>query len=151
MSNLPHIFTFLANRQTKTLTGIWGRATWPLALALSCISFRCCFRYLYGGIPSLEHVQKKQENIKHANFTLLSKRGLNAFRWIKGVNEVDIKCLHTAVGQGHCICVAWHALLLTVVGAGYWGPGVAHVSVVWVYRLSPRSEGRREQKSGCWH
>lgn len=38
----------------QLLTGKWGRGTRPLALALSCISLRCCFRYLYGGIPSLQ-------------------------------------------------------------------------------------------------
>ena len=40
--------------------------------------------------------------------------------------------VHTAVGEGNGVCVAGHALLLTIVGAGGRSHGVAGVDVVRV-------------------
>lgn len=51
--DLMHFACLPLQKEILLLTGMWGSGTRPFALALSCISLRCCFRSLYGGIPSL--------------------------------------------------------------------------------------------------
>lgn len=52
--------------------------------------------------------------------------------------------IHTAVGEGKRVCVAGHALLLTVVGAGSRSHSVADVDVVRVDGLpARRMSGKR--------
>lgn len=155
MSNSAHIS--LCMQQYKNwycsellfvLTGIWGRGTRPLALALSCISLRCCFQYLYGGIPSLhKHRGKKKMNKNQLQIC-------NIFTKLKSVvlseaQQAVCEYLHTAVGQWHCVCIARHALLLTVIGTGCWSPRITHVCVVWVYRLSPWPEEELRHRDSC--
>lgn len=65
------------------------------------------------------------------------------------VQQVVFEYLHTAVGQWHCVCIARHALLLTVIGTGCWSPRIAHVCVVWVYRLSPWPEEELRHRDSC--
>lgn len=118
----------------QVLTGKWGRGTRPLALALSCISLRCCFRYRYGGIPSL----RRQKGHQVSN----RRKG-------KAARNGSVLCVHAAVSQWEGVGVARHALLLAVVGAGRWSSGVAHVSVVWVDGLPPRpvrEQGEQENE-----
>lgn len=62
-------------------------------------------------------------------------------------NEYVSVYLHAAVGQWQCVGITWHALLLTVIRTGCWSSSVAHVSVVWVYRLPPRPV--REERLLC--
>lgn len=42
------------------------------------------------------------------------------------------KYVHTAVGEGQCVCVAGHTLLLTVVGAGSRSHRITDVDIVRV-------------------
>lgn len=57
--------------------------------------------------------------------------------------------LHAAVGEGQAVRVAGQALLLTVIGAGGRGEGVAGVDVVGIDRLPPGSIPANKQSASA--
>lgn len=54
--------------------------------------------------------------------------------------------VHTAVGEGNCVCVAGHTLLLTVVGAGGRSHGITSVDIVRVDGLPTWCMPGRERR-----
>lgn len=84
--------------------------------------------------------EDKEMMSKHwsSQLSRLPFNGNNAVtEWKEPLLNVCV-CLHTAVGQWHCVCVTRHALLLAVIGTGSWSASIAQVSIVRVYWLSPR-------------